>query len=231
MHQAPRPPAISCPSPPGPCRLQMARLHPGCALLLRIRADDPSARCQLGNKYGAEPADAPRLLAAARELGLAVCGVSFHVGSGAKNPLAFRDALEAARRVFDLGTAAGFDMRVLDIGGGFCGGELGSVPATVNEALDRLFPEDGERGAWDAVLCCLRRGAVQRGAVRLRLPPYAAYHRSPVANAPCATHSPAPTCSWALCTPCHQIGLPHLPPPARPCRQAARHRRAGPLLC
>ena len=41
---------------------KLARWHPGARALLRIRADDPAARCQLGNKYGAEPEDAPALL-------------------------------------------------------------------------------------------------------------------------------------------------------------------------
>lgn len=36
--------------------------HPRTAALLRIRADDPAARCQLGNKYGAEMAAVPALL-------------------------------------------------------------------------------------------------------------------------------------------------------------------------
>jgi hypothetical protein len=42
------------------------------------------ARCPLGLKYGCDPAEAPRLLKSAAELGLAVVGVSFHVGSGCK---------------------------------------------------------------------------------------------------------------------------------------------------
>jgi len=50
-------------------------------LLLRIRADDPSARCCLGNKYGCEPAAAAQLLRAAADLRLKVTGVSFHVVS------------------------------------------------------------------------------------------------------------------------------------------------------
>jgi diaminopimelate decarboxylase len=45
------------------CELaKLARWHPGTKALLRIRADDPAARCQLGNKYGAEPELAPGLL-------------------------------------------------------------------------------------------------------------------------------------------------------------------------
>ena len=37
------------------CELdKIKRLHPGAHVVLRIRADDPNARCYLGNKYGAE---------------------------------------------------------------------------------------------------------------------------------------------------------------------------------
>jgi ornithine decarboxylase len=130
----------------------MAQHHSTSHLLLRIRADDPHARCQLGNKYGAEMGDVRHLLETAAGLGLAVRGVSFHVGSGGKNPAAYTSAIEAARRVFDLGGHLGFDMDILDLGGGFSGGatsedggvDLGGVPEAINAALDRLFPDDGE---------------------------------------------------------------------------------------
>lgn len=36
---------------------KIAAVHPAAQVLLRIRQDDPSARCQLGNKYGAEAHD------------------------------------------------------------------------------------------------------------------------------------------------------------------------------
>lgn len=77
----------------------MAEYHPASGILIRIRADDPNARCQLGNKYGAEMMDVPILLETAKEMKLNVCGVSFHVGSGAKNPVAFTNAIQAARQV------------------------------------------------------------------------------------------------------------------------------------
>ena len=41
---------------------------------------------------------------AAKELGVAVRGVSFHVGSGATDPGAFREAIQLARTAFDAGT-------------------------------------------------------------------------------------------------------------------------------
>ena len=50
---------------------------------------------------------------------------------------------------FDAGLACGFDMRLLDLGGGFSAGaigidgsvDLGGVPAAVNGALECHFPE------------------------------------------------------------------------------------------
>jgi diaminopimelate decarboxylase len=57
-------------------------------------------------------------------------------------------AIAAAARVFKMGKAYGFDMDLLDIGGGFAGCmpsadgavDLGRVTAAVNAALDAHFP-------------------------------------------------------------------------------------------
>ena len=130
------------------CELEkIAELHPRAKCLLRIRADDPGARCQLGNKYGAELPEVPRLLQLAKGLGLCVSGVSFHVGSGASDPHAFEKAIAAARTVFDQAKQLGLgSLEVLDIGGGFSGGsgdghaELRPVAEAINSALDRHFP-------------------------------------------------------------------------------------------
>ena len=59
----------------------------------------------------------------AKELGLDMAGVSFHVGSGASNPDALPEGIAAAAAVFARAAQHGFAMRVLDIGGGFPGGE------------------------------------------------------------------------------------------------------------
>jgi ornithine decarboxylase len=92
---------------------------PRVQLLLRIRADDPSARCNLGVKYGAEERDWDVLLFTARTLGLDVIGVSFHVGSFASSPKVFEEAVRTAERAVDLAREHGFDPRIIDIGGGF----------------------------------------------------------------------------------------------------------------
>ena len=46
------------------------------------------ARCQLGNKYGALQEDCAGLLGTAKQLGIRVVGIAFHVGSGCASRLA-----------------------------------------------------------------------------------------------------------------------------------------------
>lgn len=101
-----------------------------------------------GNKYGAEMDECTSLLATARALNLNVIGISFHVGSLASSPSAFPDAISTARSVFNLGLGLGFDMRILDLGGGYPGGKFSSegafnlapTAAAINAALSQHFP-------------------------------------------------------------------------------------------
>lgn len=121
--------------------------YPGVSLVLRIRCDDPGARVPLGLKYGANPEEAPKLLAAAMELGLSVVGVSFHVGSACKDLATFEGAIATAKSIFDTAEGMGHTMRLLDIGGGFTGhfdehGHVmfGDIARTINKAISMHFP-------------------------------------------------------------------------------------------
>lgn len=131
--------------------VKVAKHHPNVGLVLRIRADDPAARCNLGDKYGAEEDEILPLLEAAKALGLDVAGISFHVGSGARNPAAFPLAVAKARAAFDAALQLGFNMRLLDLGGGYSGNltdgiTMEAVAASLNEALEAHFPAaDGVR--------------------------------------------------------------------------------------
>lgn len=61
-------------------------------------------------------------MAAAKKHGLKVVGVSFHVGSGCRDASRYEAALKDAREIFDMAKSEfGFDMTILDIGGGFPG--------------------------------------------------------------------------------------------------------------
>lgn len=87
-------------------------------------------------KFGAHPKDVPKLLKTAKDLGLNVVGVSFHVGSGCYDPTAFPAAVASARAVFDMGETAGFHFDLLDIGGGFPGQKSAKISF---EAVRVLF--------------------------------------------------------------------------------------------
>ncbi|XP_064487018.1 antizyme inhibitor 2-like [Ornithodoros turicata] len=126
---------------------KVKELFPSARLVLRIRVDDSGSVCQLGLKFGCEVSDAQSLLLLAKELGLNIVGVSFHVGSNSRNPSSFSKAIEEARFVFDQGLELGFNMELLDIGGGYPGDKgfqtlFDEIAATINASLDLHFPEE-----------------------------------------------------------------------------------------
>lgn len=115
-------------------------LFPDAELYLRIMTDDSSSLCRLSSKFGASLDSTQALLALAKQLDLDVVGVSFHVGSGASDPQAFVKAVQDARVVFDQAAELGFDMRTLDVGGGFSGDSFERMAYVLSTALDDYFP-------------------------------------------------------------------------------------------
>ncbi len=143
---------------------KIGREHPGAEAVLRILVDDSTSVCRLGLKFGAPLAEVPRLLAVAAQARVNVVGVSYHVGSGNGDAAAFGGAVREARKAFDAAAAAGVTLRLLDIGGGYPGSELGApagakapaaaggdayaahptfaaIAAHIRVALDECFPE------------------------------------------------------------------------------------------
>jgi ornithine decarboxylase len=113
---------------------------PDAELFLRIQTDDSASLCRLSMKFGAQLDMTKELLGLAKELGLNVVGVAFHVGSGASDPNAFLKAVQDARFVFDQGENLGFHMHTLDVGGGYCSETFETMAAVLSAALDEYFP-------------------------------------------------------------------------------------------
>jgi len=111
-------------------------------VILRIYANDTSAKCVLSNKYGAMPDEWHRILEYIREkTNLAdqapeVIGISFHIGSGANDPAAFARAISAAHAVFGMAGKMGFDFSILDIGGGFTHDNIERMANTITTSLE-----------------------------------------------------------------------------------------------
>ncbi len=120
---------------------KIARMYPDAELYLRILTDDSSSLCRLSLKFGASLDSTDDLLALARELGLNVVGVSFHVGSGASDPCAFLKAVQDAHVVFQQAASHGFSLKTLDVGGGFCSDNtFEQMAGVLRAALDDYFP-------------------------------------------------------------------------------------------
>ena len=121
-------------------------------ILLRLSFRSQSATVDLSKKFGCSLEEAPQIVSKARELGVHIKGVSFHVGSQCEDAskhvesiVACGDFLHAMNR-YD-----GSPMNVIDIGGGFPadydrrGVDIDHFCAPIREALDRL-PTD-----WDVL--------------------------------------------------------------------------------
>jgi diaminopimelate decarboxylase len=84
-------------------------------------------------------------------MGIKVVGISFHVGSGCRDPTAFGVAIAHAARLFEFGRqTVGHDMTVLDVGGGFPGFaseeiDFPTIANVINDALETYFPEEANQ--------------------------------------------------------------------------------------
>lgn len=126
---------------------KMAKAVPGGTVLLRVRVDNPKALVDLNKKFGAAPEDALHLLKIARDEGLDVGGLCFHVGSQSPTSEAHIEALNICRCLFDEINAEGFNLRILDIGGGLpiptleMEMDLVKITEEIYAKIEELFPE------------------------------------------------------------------------------------------
>ena len=125
---------------------KVARECPGATVLLRIRIDNSSAHVDLNKKFGAAREQALELLLKARDAGLDAAGIAFHVGSQTTSADPYLYALDIAREIFEEAAAAGMQLRIMDIGGGFPIPEpkvrfnLQEMLNQINARLDEDFP-------------------------------------------------------------------------------------------
>ncbi|MEO8811659.1 MAG: type III PLP-dependent enzyme [Caulobacteraceae bacterium] len=108
-------------------------------LIVRLAVEAAGAAYSLSGKFGADAADAPGLLLAARRATDELMGISFHVGSQCMRPSAFQAAMAQASRAL---VRAGVFADVVDVGGGFPSVYPGMVPPDMTEyaaAIERGF--------------------------------------------------------------------------------------------
>jgi len=119
--------------------IKISRIFPEAELVLRIITDDSHSLCKFSTKFGAPLTAVRGLLELAKDLSVNVIGVSFHVGSGCDDPESFGMAVRDAKKVFDMAREYGYEMRFLDVGGGWQG--VDDMAPTLQAIVPHMIPE------------------------------------------------------------------------------------------
>lgn len=123
---------------------------PTAGLVLRLMVPDTGSQVEMSSKFGCDPSDAAALIKEVFDLGLVVEGISFHVGSQCTNFDNYVAALEITSQIFNDSRKKGYDLKIVDIGGGFPVPYDTHVPAfeklgeIISAECNRLFPKDTE---------------------------------------------------------------------------------------
>lgn len=123
---------------------KIRKYFPTARLVIRIRYDAKDVLFKMGDKFGCDPLEGPELLRAAKEMNLNVVGTSFHVGTGCNDIESYRSALHECKKLMDYGVELGYEMTIVDIGGGFHGtreNNFRDIARVINGALDDFFPD------------------------------------------------------------------------------------------
>jgi ornithine decarboxylase len=107
---------------------KIAEHAPGAEVYIRLIVETSEADWPLTRKFGCDREMAVRLMGRAVELGLAPVGFSFHVGSQTKRADMWAGVLDEMALIWADARAAGHELTLLNIGGGF--------PAFYGEAID-----------------------------------------------------------------------------------------------
>lgn len=115
--------------------------------------DDTTATSQFGLKFGLPPEQVGEVAFAAHSLQIPVHGLSFHVGSGSKNPAAYEHAIGVAKETWEKLRRGGVvqKMKILDLGGGWSSEEKPFLAAAAHvkkalsygEIVERVIAEPG----------------------------------------------------------------------------------------
>jgi ornithine decarboxylase len=107
---------------------KIAAHAPGARVYIRLIVENSMADWPLSRKFGCAPSMLPALLDHARALGLEPYGLSFHVGSQTRKAAYWVPVLDQIAPLWHAARAAGHDLQLLNLGGGF--------PAFYGESID-----------------------------------------------------------------------------------------------
>ena len=98
---------------------KIAEHAPGSKVFIRVLVQSTEAEWPLSRKFGCSNSYVVPLMQLAKEKGLTPVGLSFHVGSQTKHPHMWFDVLDYVAVAWNNAREEGFDLTLLNIGGGF----------------------------------------------------------------------------------------------------------------
>lgn len=121
---------------------KIAANAPGARTCVRLVVNDRGSVFKFSEKFGTDRVTAARLLRQAREIGLHPYGVSFHVGSQARNAGAWAAGVREVALLMRELDAEGIRIEALNLGGGFpCQYASTEFVPTLAEIAERTFAE------------------------------------------------------------------------------------------
>ncbi|MCK0150571.1 type III PLP-dependent enzyme [Marivita sp. S6314] len=145
---------------------KIAAHAPGARVYIRLIVGSLQADWPLSRKFGCAPEKAGALFALAVQLGLRPVGLSFHVGSQTRKAEMWVETLDQVAAVWADLKATGFDLSLLNIGGGFPAfyGQEMDVPEIYASSVMRMVTE--RFGEVETVMAEPGRGLVaEAGAI------------------------------------------------------------------
>jgi ornithine decarboxylase len=124
---------------------KIAEFAPSSKLLLRLEVDNIGSEWPLTKKFGVSIEYGKKLLRYAKEKGLDVVGLTFHVGSQCLNAENWKSALVACEQVWKDAKEIGYDFSLISLGGGMPIEHLKHVPtieeigAVINPIIQKRF--------------------------------------------------------------------------------------------
>ena len=96
-------------------------IYPEAHILLRICVDDTNSMCKFNSKFGCPQSNILKIFERVKTLRMNLVGFSFHVGSGCSDASSFYKAIEDCAITYKASQEYGFNISIIDIGGGFPG--------------------------------------------------------------------------------------------------------------
>ena len=115
------------------------KIYPAAQIILRICVDDTNSKCKFNSKFGCLLCNIPKIFERIKSLQMNLVGFSFHVGSGCSDPVSYYNAIKDCKESYKLSRDYGFNISIIDIGGGFPGVDKNIKFADICENINRAI--------------------------------------------------------------------------------------------